>query len=123
MLRNMISRAGCVATVVLCLAASSFMTSCGGGGPSAKDMVLVEFLLVDRALQPVAPTGTESLPRNAQILMVFSELVNPASVNNSTIQVRYGAAFQSDVRIDFVVSVDIGICINIRIYIGVDIRI
>lgn len=77
------------------LGLSSLTTSCGGGGYAAKDMVLVELLFVDRSLTPTAPTGTLSLPRNAMIMMVFSELVDPGSVNNQTIQLRFGANFQS----------------------------
>lgn len=96
MLRRLIKRPGSLAMAVCVIVTSSFMTSCGGGsGVAAKDMVLLEFLLVDRAQVPVAPTGTNNLPRNAQILMVFSELVNPFSVDNQTIQVRFGSSFQS----------------------------
>ena len=95
MLRRLIKGPGSIATIASVIILSSFMTSCGGSGTAAKDMVLLEFLLVDRAQVPVAPTGTENLPRNAQILMVFSELVNPFSVSNQTIQIRFGSNFQS----------------------------
>jgi hypothetical protein len=53
-------------------------------------MSLVEFLYVDRSLSPTAATGTTSLPRNAQLLMKFSEEVDPNSVTNQTIQIRSG---------------------------------
>ena len=39
---------------------------------------------------PTAATGTTSLPRNAQLLMKFSEEVDPGSVTNQTIQIRSG---------------------------------
>ena len=44
-------------------------------------MVLVEFLFVDRALEPSFPTGVQALPRNALVVFQFSELVDPSSVN------------------------------------------
>lgn len=96
MLRRIFARPARIASLACVTLVSSLMASCGGGGgTAAKDMALVEFLLVDRALAPVAATGTDNLPRNAQILMVFSELVNPNSVNNQTIQMRFGPSFQS----------------------------
>ncbi len=96
MLRQLLTRPGGLALVVLVLGLAGLTTSCGGGdGYAAKDMVLVEFLFVDRALVPTAPTGTENLPRNAQVLMVFSEVVNPGSVNDQTVQIRYGPTGQS----------------------------
>jgi hypothetical protein len=95
MLRTVFSRTGSVFALVTVLALSCFATSCGGGGYAAKDMILVELQFLDRGLSPVAPTGTTSLPRNALVGLVFSELVNPFSVNNQTIQIRYGASFQS----------------------------
>jgi len=96
MLRQLLTRSGGLALAVTVLALACLTTSCGGGdGYAAKDMVLVEFLFVDRALVPTAPTGTENLPRNAQILMVFSEQVNPGSVNDQTVQIRYGPTGQS----------------------------
>ena len=96
MLRHLLTRPGGLALAVVVLGLAGLTTSCGGGsGYAAKDMVLVEFLFVDRALVPTAPTGTENLPRNAQILMVFSELVDPGSVNDQTIQIRYGPTGQS----------------------------
>ncbi|MDA1194595.1 MAG: hypothetical protein O2894_05365 [Planctomycetota bacterium] len=88
-------RMGALAALVAALTFSCFATSCGGGGYAAKDMILVELQFLDRGLKPVAPTGTKSLPRNAIVGLVFSELVNPGSVNNQTIQVRFGPAFQS----------------------------
>ena len=96
MLRQMFNRAGALALVVAVIGLALVTTSCGGSsGQAAKPMVLLEFLFVDRSLQPTAPTGTENLPRNAQLLMVFSELVSPRSVNNQTIQVRFGPTGQS----------------------------
>jgi hypothetical protein len=96
MLRNQLARAGGLLMIVAVLCLASLTTSCGSGsGIAAKDMALVEFLFVDRALNPTAPTGTVSLPRNAQILLVFSELVDPASVDNQTIQIRFGDTGQS----------------------------
>jgi hypothetical protein len=70
-------------------------TSCGSSGIAAKDMVLLELQYLDRSLAPTAPTGTSSLPRNALIGFVFSELVDPGSVTSSTLRVRYGPSFQS----------------------------
>jgi hypothetical protein len=58
-------------------------------------MILVELQFLDRSLTPTAPTGTKNLPRNALIGMVFSELVDPTSVTNQTIQLRFGGSFQS----------------------------
>jgi hypothetical protein len=89
MLRNLLARLGALSAGVAVLAGGALSTSCGGGSTHANDMVLVEFLFVDRALNPTAPTGAESLPRNAQILLKFSELVSAASVTNQTIQLRY----------------------------------
>lgn len=78
------------------LATGASLAGCGGGGAgAAKPMVLVEFLFVDRSLQPSFPTGVQALPRNAQIVFQFSELVDPTSVNNQTISIRYGPQFQS----------------------------
>ncbi len=83
----------CALALVLSLA--SLATSCGGGGIAAKDMVLLELQYLDRALTPAAPTGTASLPRNALVGLVFSELVNPHSVSPQTVQIRFGPGFQS----------------------------
>ena len=86
---------GCTAFLALLFLCAT-TTSCGGsGGAKAQDMRLLEFLLVDRALQPVSPTETTSLPRNAQLLLVFSELVNPDSINFQTVQIRFGPNLQS----------------------------
>jgi hypothetical protein len=83
---------GVAAAALVALAA----TSCGGGDSvPARQMALIEFLFVDRALNPTQPTGTQNLPRNAQILMIFSEEVNPATVDTQTIQIRFGPQFQS----------------------------
>jgi len=86
-----------VAGAILAGAAGVALTGCGGGGGggAAKPMVLVEFLFVDRSLQPSFPTGVQALPRNAQIVFQFSELVDPTSVNPQTISIRYGPQFQS----------------------------
>src|SRR5688572_17398696 len=94
-LRRMASRAGAVGAVLGVLTLAAFTTSCGGGSFHLKDMALVEFLFVDRSLSPTAPTGTLNLPRNAQILMVFTAPVDPASVDIQTIQIRYGPSQQS----------------------------
>lgn len=67
----------------------------GGGGGAAKPMVLIEFLFVDRSLRASFPTGVGALPRNAQMVFQFSELVDPSSINQQTIAIRYGAQFQS----------------------------
>jgi|GEM_PF-2128994 len=91
MLRNLISRLSALAAGVAVLAGATLSTSCGGGGYAAREMVLVEFLFVDRALNPTAPTGAQSLPRNAQLLMKFSEQVNASTVTNQTIQIRYSS--------------------------------
>ena len=49
------------ATVAVALLVGAFAASCGGGGSSSLDaMQLVEFQIVDRALQPAAPTGSVS---------------------------------------------------------------
>ena len=95
MLRTVFPRVGLIATVVAVLALGSVMTSCGGGGTGAKEMKLVQLLYVDRSLDPTAATGTDNLPRNAQVLMVFSELVNSDTVNDQTVQIRFGPQFQS----------------------------
>ena len=92
---RLFSRTRTVTTLAAVLALSCFATSCGGGGYAAKPMILVELQFLNRGLAPTAPTGTKNLPRNAIIGLVFSELVNPGSVNNQTIQIRYGASFQS----------------------------
>jgi hypothetical protein len=67
----------------------------GGGGGAARPMVLVEFLFVDETLTPSFPTGTADLPRNARIVFKFSELVNPESINEQTIQIREEPIFQT----------------------------
>ena len=103
MLRNLLScvglarvrlaRCGALAAGVAVLAGATLSTSCGGGGYAAREF-LVEFLFVDRALNPTAPTGAQSLPRNAQLLMKFSELVNAQSVTHQTVQIRYDEFLQ-----------------------------
>lgn len=96
MLPRIFARTSTLATLIAVLALSCFSTSCGGGGGyNAQPMILVELQFLDRSLAPTAPTGTTSLPRNAIIGLVFSEVVNPGSVNNQTVQLRYGPAFQS----------------------------
>ncbi len=90
--------------LVAALAIGAIASSCGGGGGdsgAAKPMVLVEFLFVDRGLEPSFPTGVLALPRNALVVFQFSELVDPSSVNNQTIAIRYGAQFQSIPRGSF----------------------
>jgi hypothetical protein len=85
-----------VAALGLAVATTSCAGGGGGGGNgAAKPMVLTEFLFVDRALHPSFPTGVQALPRNAQIVFQFSELVDPSSINDQTIQLRFGAQFQS----------------------------
>ncbi len=90
-------KVGCVLALCASIGVSMMAASCGGGGTgsAAAEMRLVEFLIVDRALNPAASTGSLSVPRNAQFLMVFSEIVDPATVDQQTIQVRTGPAFQS----------------------------
>lgn len=95
MLPRLFTRSGFVATAVAVIAFSCLASSCGGDGIAAKDMILVELQFLDRGLVPTAPTGTQSLPRNAIVGMLFSELVNPGSVTNQTVQVRFGSSFQS----------------------------
>src|SRR5262245_15390452 len=90
MLRSLMSRAGGLAAGVVALSGACLSTSCGGGGTSARQMALVEFLYVDRSLTPTAATGTTNLSRNAQLLMKYSEQVDPGSVTNQTIQIRSG---------------------------------
>ena len=83
-------------TALSVLALGTFATSCGGAtNVAANPMALVEFLIVDQALQPAAPTGSSNVPRNARFSMEFSELVNPNTVNFQTVQVRTGPSFQS----------------------------
>jgi hypothetical protein len=79
------------------LAASASAVSCGGGGGggAAKPMVLVELLFVDRALVPQFQTGVLDLPRNAQLVFKFSELVDPTSVDEQSIAIRFGSQFQT----------------------------
>ena len=79
-------------------------TSCGGGGFAAKDMILVELQFLDQSLSPTAPTGTQSLPRNARIGLVFSEQVDPGTVDEQSIRLRFGASFASVPRGSFQVT-------------------
>jgi hypothetical protein len=95
MLRKTFNRTRGFMTLLAILGVAGFATSCGSGDIAAKEMVLLELQFLDRSLQPTAPTGTQSLPRNAIVGMVFSELVNPYSVTNQTIQLRFGGSFQS----------------------------
>ena len=95
MLPRILSRTSTIATLVAVLALSCFATSCGSSSYAAKDMILVELQFLDRGLTPVAPTGTTNLPRNAIIGLVFSEVVKAQSVTNQTVQLRFGASFQS----------------------------
>jgi hypothetical protein len=89
--RNLLSRLGTLTAGAAILAGAALNTSCGGSSSHAAEMVLVEFLFVDRALNPTAPTGAQSLPRNAQILLKFSEQVSASTVTNQTIQLRYNS--------------------------------
>src|SRR5204863_8027133 len=89
-------RSGSACAIAAACGLALAATSCGGGGGvAAKPMVLVECLFVDRSLTPSFPTGVQALPRNAQIVFEFSELVDPASVNEQTIAIRFGSQFQS----------------------------
>ena len=97
MLQRLISRAGPVFSITGMLVLGASLASCGGGdsADAPEDMVLLEFLLVDRGLVPVSPTGTQDFARNGQILLVFSEDVSPLSVTSQTVQIRFGPQFQS----------------------------
>jgi hypothetical protein len=95
MLRELLARKSALLVLPLVVSVATLTTSCGGSSGGAKPMVLVQFLFLDRALNPTAPTGTGSLPRNAILAWVFSELVDPASVDNQTIQLRFGPTGQS----------------------------
>ena len=87
---------GRVASLVGALIVGTCAASCGGGSSLAiKPMTLLEFQIVDRALQPAATTGTVNCPRNAQFRCIFSGPVLGSSVNFQTIQVRTGPSFQS----------------------------
>lgn len=67
------------------------MIGCGGGGTVAPDdLALVQFRFVDRGLLPVAPTGSTDVPRNAQIVLEFTENLDPGSVTEQTVQLRGG---------------------------------
>src|SRR5262245_2712264 len=74
---------------------------CGGGSASGADggalppMVLTNFLFTDRSLTPTYPTGVKGLPRNAELMFVFSADVDPSTVNDNTIEIRFGSLFQS----------------------------
>jgi hypothetical protein len=96
--RGLVGRCGSLLATIVAVGVAFSATSCGGGGGSgyaAQQMVLTEYLYVDRSLQPSFPTGVLALPRNAMIVFQFSELVDPGSVNTQTIQLRYGPTFQS----------------------------
>lgn len=101
MIRNLMpsmltSRLGRTASLMGALVVGTFAASCGGGGALAiKPMTLVEFQIVDRALEPAATTGTVNCPRNAQFRCIFNGPVLGSSVNFQTIQVRTGPSFQS----------------------------
>ncbi len=83
-------------TAAVALAFGALAASCGGGSALAiQPMSLVEFQIVDRALQPAATTGSVNVPRNAQFRFIFSGPVLGESVSFQTIQIRYGASFQS----------------------------
>jgi hypothetical protein len=76
----------------------------GGGGGAATQMVLTGFFFTDRALVPQFPTGAQELPRNAQVVFQFSELVDPGSVDTQSIAIRYGNQFQSVPKGSFLVD-------------------
>lgn len=86
-----LSRIGGLMAGLAVLAGSALSTSCGGAADNASTMVLLEVLYVDRALVPVVATESSSVPRNAQILFKFSELVSATTVTEQTIQIRDGA--------------------------------
>ncbi len=91
-----LARAVGVVSAAAALFVGAGVSGCGGGGSGgAKSMVLIEFLFVDRSLRASFPTGVQALPRNAQIVFQFSELVDPTSINQQTIAIRFGAQFQS----------------------------
>ncbi len=92
---TVVLRSRVLVALFIALAVCCTATSCGTGGIAAKEMVLLEIQFLDRSLAPTAPTGTQSLPRNAILGFVFSELVSPESVTNQTIQLRFGPAFQT----------------------------
>jgi len=97
-IRGLFGRLGKFTAAVAVTGAAVLSTSCGGGGGdnyAARPMVLVQFLFVDRALQPSFPTGVQALPRNAQIVFEFSEQVDAGSVNEQTIALRAGPTFQA----------------------------
>ena len=76
-------------------AASLASCGSGGGGGGSRPMQIEEFLFVDETLTPSFPTGTTALPRNARIVMRFSDDVDPSSVNEQTIQIRKEPIFQT----------------------------
>lgn len=86
------------AALALCLAGAASLSSCGGGGGAGgpSGMALVDFVFLDRALRPTAPTGSLDLPRNAQLQFRFSDEVDPASVTVQTLRLRHGPQ-QADV--------------------------
>lgn len=85
-----LSRLGGLAAGLAVLAGAALSTSCGGASDNASTMVLLEVLYVDRGLVPVVATQSSSVPRNAQILFKFSELVSATTVTEQTIQIRNG---------------------------------
>lgn len=95
MLRQLCSRAGTLALFLAVLGLATMTTSCGGGGAGPNDMAIVQFLFMDRTLNPVSPTGTADLARNTIIALIFTETVSPNSVTEQTIRLRYGPQGQS----------------------------
>jgi hypothetical protein len=106
-MRGGISKVLLGATCVVALAAGAACGAGGGGGGgdfAAKPMVLVQFLFVDRALEPSFPTGVQALPRNAQLVFEFSEQVNPGTVNEQSISIRAGPTFLTTAKGSFQVD-------------------
>ena len=90
MLRRLLSRTGCAAAVLAVVGVSCLATSCGGENNAAQEMILIQLQFLDRGLVPTQPTGTQSLPRNALVGMVFSERVDPLTVTNQTVPTSAG---------------------------------
>jgi hypothetical protein len=82
--------------VLVALVSVAAVAGCGGGGGGgggAVPMTLVELVFTDEALVPAFPTGTQALPRNARLVMVFSDRVDPNTVHEQTVRVRAAPNF------------------------------